>query len=90
MVVSSENVYWLYNNDFREQYRKRGFHEVITPNMYNAKLWKQSGHWQHYADNMFQSVALIEFIQAIFHMKLYNILSQIYICSCICMIDMKS
>jgi len=37
----------------REEYRVRGFQEVITPNVYNAKLWEKSGHWQHYADNMF-------------------------------------
>ncbi|KIH62297.1 putative threonine--tRNA ligase [Ancylostoma duodenale] len=28
--------------------------EVITPNMYNCKLWQTSGHWQHYCDNMFK------------------------------------
>jgi len=38
----------------KREYRKRGFQEVITPNMYNAKLWEKSGHWQHYADNMFR------------------------------------
>jgi len=37
----------------KEQYRKRGFQEVISPNVYNTKLWEQSGHWQHYNDNMF-------------------------------------
>ncbi|KAG7301259.1 Threonine--tRNA ligase 1-cytoplasmic [Plutella xylostella] len=37
----------------REQYRVRGFQEVVTPNIYNAKLWQTSGHWAHYADNMF-------------------------------------
>lgn len=37
----------------RSEYRKRGFQEVVTPNMYNCKLWQTSGHWQHYADNMF-------------------------------------
>lgn len=35
------------------EYRKRGFQEVVTPNMYNSKLWQVSGHWQHYQDNMF-------------------------------------
>ena len=35
--------------DFQREYRKRGFHEVVTPNMYNHKLWEISGHWQHYA-----------------------------------------
>lgn len=33
----------------KEQYRKRGFQEVVTPNIYNAKLWQTSGHWAHYA-----------------------------------------
>ncbi|XP_029663792.1 threonine--tRNA ligase, cytoplasmic isoform X2 [Formica exsecta] len=37
----------------RSEYRKRGFQEVISPNIYNSKLWQTSGHWQHYAENMF-------------------------------------
>ncbi|XP_046825558.1 threonine--tRNA ligase 1, cytoplasmic isoform X1 [Vespa crabro] len=37
----------------RGEYRKRGFQEVVSPNIYNSKLWQTSGHWQHYADNMF-------------------------------------
>ncbi|KAH8802679.1 putative threonyl-tRNA synthetase, cytoplasmic [Xylogone sp. PMI_703] len=37
----------------REQYWKRGYHEVITPNMYNSELWKTSGHWDYYKDDMF-------------------------------------
>jgi len=37
----------------RSEYWKRGYQEVMTPNMYNSSLWKQSGHWQHYQDDMF-------------------------------------
>ncbi|GKT82809.1 LOW QUALITY PROTEIN: threonyl-tRNA synthetase [Colletotrichum tofieldiae] len=37
----------------KEQYFKRDYHEVISPNMYNAELWKISGHWDHYKDDMF-------------------------------------
>uniref|UniRef100_A0A7E4VXM1 threonine--tRNA ligase n=1 Tax=Panagrellus redivivus TaxID=6233 RepID=A0A7E4VXM1_PANRE len=40
-------------NFIKKEYRKRGFKEVISPNIYNVKLWEQSGHWQHYAENMF-------------------------------------
>lgn len=37
----------------RSQYHKRGYEEVITPNMYNSKLWETSGHWANYQENMF-------------------------------------
>lgn len=37
----------------RKEYRKRRFKEVITPNMFNCTLWEKSGHWEHYAENMF-------------------------------------
>lgn len=37
----------------RNEYRNRGFEEVVSPNLFNHKLWIQSGHWDHYADNMF-------------------------------------
>uniref|UniRef100_A0A8C8F600 threonine--tRNA ligase n=1 Tax=Oncorhynchus tshawytscha TaxID=74940 RepID=A0A8C8F600_ONCTS len=47
---------YLYNTltDFiREEYCRRDFQEVASPNIYNSKLWETSGHWQHYSDNMF-------------------------------------
>ncbi|XP_043195729.1 threonine--tRNA ligase 1, cytoplasmic-like isoform X4 [Amphibalanus amphitrite] len=37
----------------RTEYRRRGFQEVVSPNIYNVKLWETSAHWQHYAENMF-------------------------------------
>jgi threonyl-tRNA synthetase len=37
----------------KNQYWERGYEEVITPNMFNLKLWEQSGHAAHYKDNMF-------------------------------------
>lgn len=37
----------------RSEYHKRGYTEVGSPNIYNSKLWKTSGHWQNYADDMF-------------------------------------
>ncbi len=30
-----------------------GYEEVMTPWIYRAELWKQSGHWQNFRDNMF-------------------------------------
>ncbi len=46
----------IYNellNFIRSEYVKRGYKEVLTPQMYNKKLWETSGHWEHYKDDMF-------------------------------------
>ena len=32
---------------------KGGYVAVRTPQMFDSALWKTSGHWDHYADNMF-------------------------------------
>ena len=33
--------------------RARGYAEVKTPQLYDAQLWRISGHWDKYRDNMF-------------------------------------
>lgn len=37
----------------RDLQRKRDYSEVRTPLMMNQRLWEQSGHWDHYKDNMY-------------------------------------
>src|SRR5689334_12671410 len=37
----------------REMGRTRGYTEVKTPQLYDSSLWKTSGHWDKYRDNMF-------------------------------------
>lgn len=37
----------------RELYDIYGYQEVITLNIYNKCLWKTSGHWEKYRENMF-------------------------------------
>lgn len=37
----------------RSQMRNHGFKEVITPQLFKNDLWKQSGHWDHYKEDMF-------------------------------------
>lgn len=32
---------------------ERGYQEIATPQILNTSLWKVSGHWNHYKDNMF-------------------------------------
>jgi threonyl-tRNA synthetase len=46
----------VYNRllDFlRGEYRRRGYHEVRTPQIFDKALWERSGHWQNYAEDMF-------------------------------------
>lgn len=37
----------------KQEYRKREYDEVMTPVMCLEELWKISGHWEHYKENMF-------------------------------------
>jgi threonyl-tRNA synthetase len=37
----------------RELYGRYGYQEVITPQIFNTDLWKRSGHYDNYAENMF-------------------------------------
>lgn len=37
----------------RELYDAAGYSEIQTPTMLNDQLWKQSGHYDHYKDNMY-------------------------------------
>lgn len=37
----------------RREYRKQKYDEVMTPLVYDQTLWECSGHWQHYANDMF-------------------------------------
>lgn len=60
--VSPGSCFWqpagsrIYNKliDFmKQEYRIRGFDEVITPNIYSSQLFIQSGHYQNYKDCMY-------------------------------------
>jgi len=37
----------------RGEYIKRGFQEVVTPNIFNIDLWKTSGHYKNYKEDLF-------------------------------------
>jgi threonyl-tRNA synthetase len=37
----------------REKYRKYGYEEVITPQIFDVSLWQRSGHYDNYRDDMF-------------------------------------
>ena len=52
----------------REVLDARGYQEISTPILVNKKLWEQSGHWDHYRENMF----LVESEEQIFGLKPMN------------------
>ena len=37
----------------RREYFRRGFREVITPQIFKKELWERSQHWSHYRENMY-------------------------------------
>ena len=38
---------------WRDLHRKEGYVEIQTPIILNRTLWENSGHWEHYKDNMY-------------------------------------
>ncbi len=52
----------------REVLDTRGYQEISTPILVNKKLWEQSGHWEHFRENMF----LVESEEQIFALKPMN------------------
>lgn len=41
---------------WREIHCRDGYQEVSTPVILSRKLWENSGHWDHYKDNMYTTV----------------------------------
>jgi len=37
----------------RDLYRAEGYEEVVTPQIFDKRLFETSGHWENYAENMF-------------------------------------
>jgi threonyl-tRNA synthetase len=40
---------------WREEHTKEGYEEIRTPTLLREELWKRSGHYEHYHENMFFS-----------------------------------
>ena len=53
---------------WRETHKEAGYQEISTPQVYDNKLWKVSGHWNLYNENMF----LTEYEERKFAMKPMN------------------
>ncbi|MBI4312315.1 MAG: threonine--tRNA ligase, partial [Chloroflexi bacterium] len=46
-------VYNLLVEYVRGLYKRYGYQEVITPQIFDMEIWKRSGHYDHYKENMF-------------------------------------
>lgn len=38
---------------WRDEHRRAGYEEIRTPLILNRELWEQSGHWDHFRENMY-------------------------------------
>ena len=48
MVIRNE-----LENFWREEHTKRGYEEIKTPIILDADMWRRSGHWDNYKENMY-------------------------------------
>lgn len=56
-IHPSGMIIWNYLLDFwKEMHREADYIEIKTPQLMSKDLWVQSGHWNHYKENMYTSV----------------------------------
>ena len=48
------HIYNTLTQLIRKELTTRSYQEVITPNIYNTTLWKISGHFKHFINDMIQ------------------------------------
>ena len=52
-LPAGTHIFQKLTSFLRAQYPMLGFQEVLTPTIYKEMLWRQSGHWENYKDDMF-------------------------------------
>jgi threonyl-tRNA synthetase len=61
-----------------EELRREGYEWVVTPHIGNLNLWKTSGHWELYRENMYSPIKideeeyLLKPMNCPFHVKVYK------------------
>ncbi|MEJ7748469.1 MAG: threonine--tRNA ligase, partial [Candidatus Limnocylindrales bacterium] len=63
-----QRVWRTLESAMRELQERRGYQEISTPILVSERLWRQSGHWDHYAENMF----IVESEKQLFSLKPMN------------------
>jgi threonyl-tRNA synthetase len=59
----------------RESLDAHDYQEISTPLLVNKRLWEQSGHWEHYSENMFK----VEVEDEVFSLKPMNCPESTYV-----------
>ena len=61
-----------------QELKKEGYQWVVTPHIGNLNLWKTSGHWEMYRENMYSPIKideeeyLLKPMNCPFHLKVYQ------------------
>lgn len=63
-----QRIWRTLESAMRELQERRGYQEVSTPILVSERLWRQSGHWDLYAENMF----IVEAEKQLFSLKPMN------------------
>ena len=59
MFLPNGYIVWQeLENYIKEKERRLGYHHVMTPCVGTVDLYKTSGHWEHYKDNMFPAMEM--------------------------------
>jgi threonyl-tRNA synthetase len=57
MLPAGQRIRQAIQRELRREYRRRGYEEVSTPQVFDRRLWERSGHWDNYRNDMFEVVA---------------------------------
>jgi len=68
----------IIENYLYEKLNKAGYQWIVSPHIANLQLWKTSGHWGFYRENMYSPIDiedekyLLKPMNCPFHIKIYN------------------
>jgi len=70
-------IYRLVQDYIRERLQQAGYQEVHTPEVVDLSLWRKSGHWDNFKDNMFVTASedrsyAIKPMNCPCHVQIYN------------------
>ena len=77
-LPKGETLRYLIKNYLYQELKTQGYQWVETPHIGNIKLWKTSGHWELYRENIYSPIEidkeqyLLKPMNCPFHVKIYQ------------------